>query len=354
MNLKKEMISLKSKLVCLLLAAVFLIVCASCGQDKSKSGVSADVRINEEDILNDVVSKTDKGFQFQKIDWKAERAEIKEKVPEASYEEKLTRLKTQEKQGSKEVTVFYNFQDDRFCSGEILLKFDNKSDYEAFLTKIKGQAQDFFATPPMSNSLDDLLNGKEVSWEGNDKSYVRIRPAGQGDYYENTVSIKVEMPKTLFGEKEKPPKIRITAGNKEIDYAYEIKKWHGENNEEENSFSSIMKNDSEFEILNIKLGTVIKIRFSRAIPDTYELKDYILNEKGDVKFSEQTVQTIPMNLNSKTGSFVLKENWAASLSSDSDDYKPGAVLRGFKLTCEWNENKYIYMFMVKTDAMPVS
>jgi len=194
----KGKIILKFKPMCLILATALLLTVVSCGQSKPNAGASGNVHVEEEDILNDVVSKTENGgFQFQKIDWKTKREEIKKKVPGASYEEKLTRLKTQEEQDGKEIVVIYNLQDDQFCSGEFVTKFNDKSDYESFVTKVKAQANDFFKEQPMGNSLDDLLEGEEVSWEGRDKSYVRICPSGEGDYNENAVSIKVEAPKDL-------------------------------------------------------------------------------------------------------------------------------------------------------------
>ena len=179
---------MKLKFLCLLLVTVVLLTFVSCKQNNGNN-------LDEEKIFGNVISTTDNGFEFQDIEWMSKQAVIKEKVPEASYEEKLSRFKTQDKYDDKEIIVLYTMQDDQFCSGEFLIKFDKESDYELYLSKMKEQAEDFFKVQPMSNSLDDLLDGKEASWEGKDKSYVRISPFGEGDFYENTISIKVEAPK---------------------------------------------------------------------------------------------------------------------------------------------------------------
>ncbi|MDK2991536.1 MAG: hypothetical protein PWP48_769 [Clostridiales bacterium] len=186
---------MKIKFLCLLLSAVFLFTFVSCSQNNSNVSTSGDANdLVEEDIFGNVVIKTDNGFKFQNIEWMSNQAVIKEKAPEASYEEKLDRWETHKKYDDREIIVLYHMQDDKFCGGEFLIKFDNESDYEAYLPKIKEQAEDFFKEPPMSNSLDDLVDGKEVVWEGKDKSYVRIIPSGEGDYYKNVITISVGAP----------------------------------------------------------------------------------------------------------------------------------------------------------------
>ena len=75
----------------------------------------------------------------------------------------------------------------------------------------------------------------------------------------------------------------------------------------------------------------------------------MLNRDGSLKY-DVAADPVPLALKGGTGSFVLKPNPAAGLSSDGADYLPGAVLRGFLLTFAWGEDRYQYAFMLRTDA----
>lgn len=171
-----------------LLSSVFLLTVVSCDQNTSPA-----------DVFGDVIIKTENGFKFQNIDWMSKQAAIKEKVPKSSYNAELSRLETQNKYEDEERKALYYLQEDQFYSGEYIIVFNTKSDYELYLSEIKEQAKEFFKDQqPMSNSLDDLSDGQEVAWEGKDKSYFRIRCFEQVEKY--TISFIVEAPKDMeFG-----------------------------------------------------------------------------------------------------------------------------------------------------------
>ena len=62
------------------------------------------------------------------------------------------------------------------------------------------------------------------------------------------------------------------------------------------------------------------------------------------------MQAIPIEFKNGKGSFVLVSNPAALLSSASSDYEPGAIIRGFRLICEWGENECESVFIIRSDA----
>lgn len=147
------------------------------------------------------------------------------------------------------------------------------------------------------------------------------------------------------------PEISIKVGNKEVGYAVGLNKWNGAVYDREDTFYTIMKEGSDIEVPYAHLGETIEIVFKGAAPDKYELRDYILREDGFVKYTEKEVVKIPIELVNGKASFELDMNWAALLSSNSKDYEPGGVLRGFRLICSWGENECEYGFVIRTDAM---
>lgn len=48
--------------------------------------------------------------------------------------------------------------------------------------------------------------------------------------------------------------------------------------------------------------------------------------------------------------FTLDENFLVYASSDSEDYEPGAALRGFRLICTWGDKTPEVTFVIRTDV----
>lgn len=118
--------------------------------------------------------------------------------------------------------------------------------------------------------------------------------------------------------------------------------------EDSQLFQAIINNNSV--IPYVELGEVIQIEFKGKVPDTYEFKEYILKEDGTLKYEKSTIETININIKNKIASFTLNPNIWTSLSSHTDDYEVSAVIRGFRLLCDWNGEKYEYVFILNTDA----
>jgi hypothetical protein len=149
---------------------------------------------------------------------------------------------------------------------------------------------------------------------------------------------------------DSPSQISVISENDEINHVMELIVWNNEEYDEKNIFLSIMSEDSDIDIPHVKIGESIDITFNDTAPDTYELKDYILNDDGSQKYADPTIQTVPIEFDGGAGSFILERNWAVGLSSDMKDYAKGATIRGFKLVCSWGDNMCEYAFIIKTDG----
>ena len=116
-------------------------------------------------------------------------------------------------------------------------------------------------------------------------------------------------------------------------------------------FQSIVS-DKKINIPYVKLGETVQIKFKNNLINTCKLEDYILKEDGTLKYKKESIKTTDINFSNGVGSFILNENLFANFSSDSKDYEPGKIIRGFKLISDSVDNKQReYVFIVKTDAM---
>ncbi|RIX47939.1 hypothetical protein D3P08_25015 [Paenibacillus nanensis] len=98
-------------------------------------------------------------------------------------------------------------------------------------------------------------------------------------------------------------------------------------------FSSILQGvvdlEEEIDYLSLADEKTIRIEVEDSINGTYVLQDYILNPDGKA-------------------SIDLEANPIALLSSQSSDYEPGAVIRGFQWVEEATGKEY--GFVIRTDA----
>lgn len=140
----------------------------------------------------------------------------------------------------------------------------------------------------------------------------------------------------------------VKAGNNNITAIVKSSNINEYNDLETEIFQSIMK-EKDITIPYIKLGETIQINTGNEDNNTYQLKDYILNEDGTLKYEKKTIKSTEIKFDKGVGSFVLNENLWANLSSNSADYEPGKSIRGFHLM--YKDKKEEYAFIVRTDAV---
>lgn len=104
----------------------------------------------------------------------------------------------------------------------------------------------------------------------------------------------------------------------------------------------------------VPLGSVISIKFPSPVPTGLELRDQVYVGDGTSPLGPPVETT----LTTADGSaeFSLCVNYAAAFSSDSTDYEPGGIVRGYILVATWRggppygDDSAEYAFALRTDA----
>lgn len=144
----------------------------------------------------------------------------------------------------------------------------------------------------------------------------------------------------------------ITLKTRDADLTNSLKKNEGASavgKDDSTLFESIIADD-KITIPYVKIGEVISIDFQETPPDQYELYDYILNEDGTIKYTSLATETVTLQIDKNVGAFTLNENLSSKFSSDTKDYEPGRLLRGFLLIAQQGDKQQEYAFVIKSDA----
>lgn len=122
-----------------------------------------------------------------------------------------------------------------------------------------------------------------------------------------------------------------------------------------NDFTEIMDKVDKDDLVYVPDKKEISIKFNEEIPKDIHLLEYIIDENGNYKYSTDEVEkSIDVSMNGDKASFKLEPNMATLFSSDSTDYDKGAVIKGYRMVCEWKDRKSEYLFVIKSDAAVIN
>ncbi|WP_151733429.1 hypothetical protein [Paenibacillus tengchongensis] len=147
-----------------------------------------------------------------------------------------------------------------------------------------------------------------------------------------------------------PSSIAVKAGS--TDLTDTVKKNEGTPVGKDQSalFESIMA-DEDIAVPYLPIGEEVSIDFGELPPEDYVLYDYVLNEDGTIKYSSLATETVSIQVNNHAGTFQLNENLSSKFSSDSSDYEPGRLLRGFLLIINTGDEQQEFAFIIRSDAL---
>ncbi|WBW96411.1 hypothetical protein [Oceanirhabdus sp. W0125-5] len=157
----------------------------------------------------------------------------------------------------------------------------------------------------------------------------------------------------IFTEKstQEPPEVKITIGDKELDYVIGKNQWNGDKYDRECTLKSILEKTSESEIPYVKIDDIVTISFKNNPPNKLTILDILIDNRGNQIYSDKETVSIPVQLKHGKCSFKIAKHFASGLSSYYSEEKTD--IRGFKIIANWGgkwENECEYGFVIKTDS----
>ncbi len=148
-----------------------------------------------------------------------------------------------------------------------------------------------------------------------------------------------------------PALLNITAGNQQVGYTAVKKEWDGSVYDVKNPFVSIFKQTSQqIEFKHIEFGEKAILVFDGKLPDSITVKDDILKNNGEYKYTDKETVEVPVTAESDNKfTFIIEKNLASALSSLR--VVNGTDIRGYRITASWGDNECVYAFMIKTSFL---
>ena len=152
------------------------------------------------------------------------------------------------------------------------------------------------------------------------------------------------------GKMTQEPHLKIMAGEQEIRGIYYGNQYNQTKEEIEKRLKKVMEDNSWEELPYVALDEIITIEAENFQTEEFKVSDCILTKEGAFRYDERVTQTSAVTVKKGKADIVLSANPAASLSSDSEDYKPGNTIRGFVLRADIEGSSFAFAFILRTDA----
>jgi hypothetical protein len=144
-------------------------------------------------------------------------------------------------------------------------------------------------------------------------------------------------------------------GTYDIDWGNGWNQYKGAVTDREDTLKGLMKDKAIEDLIYLRDGDTIQITFpDGTAPEEVQLTEFLLNPDGSKKFrysSDNPGKELEFTLTDGIGTFTLEGNAATFFSSDSEDYKPGNVIKGYYLLCNWGHDECEFAFVIRGDAM---
>jgi len=98
------------------------------------------------------------------------------------------------------------------------------------------------------------------------------------------------------------------------------------------------------------LGEEVVIEATNFDTDSITVEDAILKQDGTFKYGEQSTNVYEIEVVDGIAKFEIPDHFATSLSSNSEDYKPGHTIRAFVIRTEIDKSDFAFAFVIRTNA----
>ncbi len=154
----------------------------------------------------------------------------------------------------------------------------------------------------------------------------------------------------LTQKMDQPPSIEIIADGEAMLYTTGLNEWNGSKYDRQDTLISYMNNWGADSLKYLPNGEEVAFSFLGQVPDKIEMIEVIIGEDGRQLYSGKETKEILLIESDDQYGFKIVPNMAGNLSSHSDTYEQGGLLRGYKLICTWGRNSCEYGFAIRSDV----
>ncbi|HSN66237.1 MAG TPA: hypothetical protein VLS94_06325, partial [Fusibacter sp.] len=104
------------------------------------------------------------------------------------------------------------------------------------------------------------------------------------------------------------------------------------------------------ELPYVALGEEVVIDATNFETELFTVEDAILKQDGTFKYGEQSTTVYEVEVVDGIAKFQLPDHFATSLSSNTEDYKPGHTIRAFVLRAKIDKADFVFAFVIRTNA----
>ena len=144
------------------------------------------------------------------------------------------------------------------------------------------------------------------------------------------------------------PSVKISVGSQAIKTIYYGDRYN-EKRDDMERFLDFAFEDGWESIPYVELGDEVVIEFENFEATDVQFTDVILDREGQYRYGEQSDMTFGLKAVSGKLKYELPSNPAVHLSSNSDDYLPGHVIRACLIRTEINDSDFVFAFVVRTN-----
>jgi len=152
------------------------------------------------------------------------------------------------------------------------------------------------------------------------------------------------------GQAMEEPQLKVSAEAQELRVIYYGDLYNETREEINKRLMQAMEDTSVEELPYVPLGEDIIINAENFQTEEFSLTDYILKENGEIRYQEKVAQASEISMNDGEAAYPLTSHPAAYLSSNSEDYKQGEVIRGIVVRADIEGSSFAFAIILRTDV----
>ena len=154
---------------------------------------------------------------------------------------------------------------------------------------------------------------------------------------------------TQSGKAIPEPSISITIGDQSIKPIYYGDRYNETREDIERFLDFPFENSSWEELPYVSIGDEVVIVLDNFEAEVFEITDDLLAQDGTFLYSEKSTTEFDLNVKNGEVRFTVPSNPWVHLSSNSESYEPGHVIRAFTIRTEINKSDFAFAFVIRTN-----